>query len=209
MAIKDGISLIIDYLFNVSDAYRTYQTEKKDILNTYRDRALSDELESAEAKAKKDIESAVRGIQSTADSLLMATHNGNSYDASSDAVFNAAQLLSVKGVSREAVKSVVSQFVGNQVALNLIHASADPEYYDMIEPWMFDSIGTLERIKNIAGALQYESIENYPSLVSQIREAVQSYGVHQGIEFGVLNDRIESLRMQNVINLMGLDPSIL
>ena len=209
MAIKDGISLIIDYLFNVSEAYRDYQTEKKTILDTYRDQALSDEIAAADARARKEIESAVRGIQSAIDSLIMATHNGNAYDASSAAVANAAQLLSAEGVSREAVKAVVSQFVGNQVALNLIYASANPDYRDMIAPWMFDSIGTLEKSKTVAGSLLYESIENAPRIISQIREAVQSYGVHQGVDMSTLSERIESLRMQNVINLMGLDPTVL
>lgn len=202
---KSEIGTIIHGLEKVSDAYLDYEKRKKEIVETYRGKAVENELYVADQHTRAAIYNPISSMLTAFDSLIEQTEKGNDYDPTSSAVADAARLLSVKGVSLEAAENVARKFLGNSVALSLLHASAHESYQGIIESMMFDSIGVLNKAKAQVDALRHESIASFPSIVSSIRETMQDYAKYQGIDLGSLADSIEQLRMRNIVSLMGLN----
>lgn len=204
---RTEIDIIIACLIDVSQAYLNYEREKKAILQDYRGNALEERLKTLNADLKFRVTPKVAGIQRSLENLIEKTKKGNDYDlANSGMVSHAAQLLSAPGVSMESAEKVVEKFKGNQVALELLNASADVSYTPIIDKWMFDNVGILEKARSIASQLNYEDASHYPGIVSAIREAIQSYAWHQGIDIGSIGETLERLRIINIAAMMGLDP---
>lgn len=198
----DKIAVALDH---ISKIYFDYEAEKKAALNTYRMGALESAIKDAEGKARASVSAYVNSIHANIDKLIAAVEKDNDYDISSNAVADAARLLSAPGVSAKAAEKVISKFRGNQVALSLLHASASEDVKPLITPWMFDNVGELTKIKHLADELSYDSMGNYPSIVSAIRDKVWKFAELQGVEMGSLSDALEEMKMRNICSLMGLD----
>lgn len=202
---KTRISSIIIALNRVSDAYLTYEKDRKGFLANYTGGTLQDHVAQAEAEARAAIKVPINTMKDAFDSLIEMTEQGNDYDPSSSAVADAAKLLSVPGLSFDTADKVISKFKGNQVALDLINASAHESYKDFIDKWMFDNIGLLNKGRSAAASLDYQSIGSFPSIVSKILEIVKEYARYQGIELGSISDSIEEMRLRNITALMGIE----
>lgn len=192
-------------LGHISKIYFDYEAEKKAALNTYKMGALESAIKEAEEKARASVSVCVNSIYVNIDKLIAAVENNNDYDISSNAVADAARLLSAPGVSARAAEKVISKFKGNQVALSLLHASASEDVKPLITPWMFDNVGELTKIKHLADELSYNSMGSYPSIVSAIRDTVWKFAELQGVEMGSLSDALEEMKMRNICGLMGVD----
>lgn len=199
--IKSGISTIMNGLTNTSQIYFKYEQEKKEALDKFRGSAMTDEIEAAASRARSSVLRQQSMMQKAFDDIIAETEAGNDYDP---AVAGAAQLLSVNGVSPAAAANVISKFKGNQVCLSLLLASAADAYKDEILKWVFDSIRVLKNAKIAVERLSFENLENYPNIITQIREAVQNYASHQGVELGDLSEALEEMKIRNIIGLMGL-----
>lgn len=207
MKVLDVSNIIFD-LKGIIDQCVEYDLKKKEVLDTYRNHAAETELSRITEDTRAACRKHVDDIQRSLDSLLEAVETGNDYDINSDSVSNAAKLLSVKGVSMTAAETVIRKFVGNQVSLSLIHASADNDYKGLIEHWMFDNVGELTRLRAKTELFSYESIENYPGICSDIRQTVEKFARIQGIDMSLVNSSIEELKINIVCLLTGFNPSI-
>ena len=204
MITRIELDRIVSELDQISKIYFDYEADKKYALDAYRMGALESAIKDAEARARASVSVCVNSIYMNIDKLIAAVEKENDYDISSNAVADAARLLSAPGVSPEAAENVISKFRGNQVALSLLHASASEDIKPFIDCWMFDNVGELTRIKFLANELTYESMGNYPGIVSQIRETIWKFAELQGIEMGSLSDTLEEMKMRNIVGMMGL-----
>lgn len=199
------IKTIIEGLERISDNYFLFEKEKKDIVTDFRGKAMEAELADAETRTRSAVTMIVNRMQSELDKLTKETEEGNNY-ADDAAIAATAQLLSKSGVSIEAAQKVIERFAGNQVALELLWASASDEIKPLFASYRFDNVGKLRNIRASVDSLNWESISNYPSIVSNIREGIQEFSRRQGIDLGPLSDTLQRMRMRNITLLMGLDP---
>lgn len=202
------INNIIFDLKGIIDECVKYDANKKEVLDTYRFHAIEDEIKRITDDTRAACAKHVNDIQRSLDSLLKSVENGNDYDVNSDAVANAAGLLSKRGISSVAAETVIKKFVGNQVALSLIYASAAEDYKGLIEHWMFDNVGELNKLKTKTELFNYESIENYPGICSSIRQTIEKFARIQGVDMSLVNSSIEELKTNTVCLLSGFNPSI-
>ena len=204
--VKVEINTIIASLTEASRVFSAYEQGKKNILRDFRDRALEEGLKKLEAQTKASITPHAWKIEEALDSMIEKTEKGNDYNVNSDAVANAAKLLSVPGISYESAANVVEKFKGNQVALELINASAHESYQPILAQWIFDAVGELKKAKNLVSQFSYESASNYPDIILGIKDSIVKYARHQGIELGDFTGPLEELRVRNIASMIGLDP---
>lgn len=206
MITKVEINAIITQLYDVGDAYLQYTKDKRAVLETYRGHALEDEMKNAEIRARASAGTAIRVMGNQLDAMIKEAEKGNAYNVTDSSVSDAAKILANKGISLEAAQAVIKPFIGNMVALNLLRASAAEDIKPLFDYWLFDNVKALNRIRYTVGTLSWDSLEHYPAIVSSIREGIQDFAIHQGIEIGEMGGSIEELRMRNIQLLMGLDP---
>lgn len=204
---KNPISNVMTRLNNIVDIQISYDKRKADALDKYRNRELEDTLSTIREETKTAAVSEAAWIQASLDSLLREVQAANDYDVTTSAVADAAKLLSAQDVSFKTAEAVVSKFIGNQTALNLIAASAtSADVKSAVDPWIFDNIGMVESIKRSANRFSWEPPENYPTLVSDVRTRLQNFAQLQGVDISSLKNTIEDIRIKNVTLLMGLSP---
>ena len=206
MITKVEINAVITPLYDVGDAYLQYVKDKRAVLDAYRGHALEAEMKRASDSARASASSAIRIMESQLDAMIKDAEEGNTYNVTDSSVSDASKILANKGISYEAAQAVIKPFIGNMVALDLLRAAASDDIKFVFDYWMFDNVQALKRIRYTVGTLEWDSLEHYPSIVSSIREGIQDFAAHQGIELGELGGSIEELRMRNIQMLMGLDP---
>ena len=198
------INKIVNALITVSEKYFTFEERKKKALEDYRGKALEQNLDTAEGLLKTETKGYVSSMSAAVDRMTEEVKSGNHYDINDSAVANAAALLSNNGMSMDAAEAIIKGFAGNATVLEIIKAASAEEYRPLFKRWCFDNVGALDEIKAAIGKLVYERGENYPAIVSQIREKLTAFAYHQGIDLGKSADQLEEMRMRNIANLAGL-----
>ena len=198
------INKIVNALITVSEKYFTFEDRKKKALEDYRGAALEQNLSTAEGLLKTETKGYVSSMSAAVDRMTEEVKSGNHYDINDSAVANAAALLSNNGMSMDAAEAIIKGFAGNVTVLEIIKAASAEEYSPLFKRWCFYNVGALDEIKAAIGKLVYERGENYPAIVSQIREKLTAFAYHQGIDLGKSADQLEEMRMRNIANLAGL-----
>lgn len=204
--VESNLNSIINNLGQVSDIYFEYDAAKRKAVNDLRDQALTDAVKAAETKARNAVAFNVKQMTNSVDIIITETDYNNQFDPeASDALANAAKLIAIPGLSISTAESLVRPFIGSQTALQILSAAASKDVKGVVDAWLFDSIGCLNGIKSAINMLLYESLSNYPSIVSSIRESVWGYASHQGIDLGGMGEKLEEMKQRNICALMGID----
>lgn len=206
MAYNTEINTIINSLIAVSEKFFKYDDEKKKALEDYRGKALEQRLNAAALDLKAATKNYVISMDRAASRMIDETATGNHYDINDSAVANAAALLSNKGISIDAATDVIAAFRGNMTALELIKAAAAEEYQGIFDFWIFDNLGCLKKIQAIVNSLPDTIPENYPGVVSSIREKLVDFATHQGIDLDTphMAEQLREMRDRNIAHLAGL-----
>ena len=205
MTYNTEINTIVTALTGVSEKYFDYEKEKKRIVADYRGYALEQSLKDIELKMSEATKLDVTIMDRAVARMIEEAKAGNHYDINDSAVANAAALLSNGGIKIEVAIDVIKAFAGNITALELIKGSAHEMYRTLFNDFIFDNVGSLEYIQFRINSLTYESADNYPSIVSQIRERLVDFATRQGIDVNVSAGALEEMRMKNICGLMGVD----
>ena len=199
------ISSVLSSLLKVVNIYNEYKSEKKTALDTYRLTALDDALRSAENGARAAVDKEARYMGEILDKLMIETKARNNDLSNLFEANNTAQLLAAPEVDYDSVQTVIAPFIGCQPMLRLIAGNASEEGKAAIDPWIFDNVGAIEKIKSDVNRMTYESVENLPSFVGDIRLSLQNYATKMGIDINRFSDLISEIRLKAVVGLMGLD----
>lgn len=205
---KNPISNVMTYLRNITDLQISYDEMKRQALNDYRGHMLENALAAAQAETKAGVDREIAKMQSSLDSLMRETIAANGYDVASSSVADAARLLSAPDVNFRTAEAIVKEFIGNQTALNLILANTKSEEVKAaVDPWVFDNTGLIAELKKKASSLTWEPVENYPTVISDIRTGLQKYAQLMGVDISDLEDTISDLKLKNIMNMIGLASS--
>ena len=204
---KNSISNVMTYLKDITELQIAYDEKKRQAVNDYRGRMLEDALSSAEAETKTAVDRVVAKMQASLDSLMRETVAANGYDVTSSAVADAAKLLSAPDVNFRTAEAVIKPFIGNQTALNLISANAkSDEVKAAVDVWLFDNTGLIADLKKKANSMSWEPVENYPTVISDIRTGLQKYARLMGVDISDIEATISELKIKNIMHMMGISP---
>ena len=203
---KIEINKLIMELTDISKIYFEYDAAKKEAVETYRDRTMEERLEQCKADARAKANRHSIAADGVLDSMIEEVKKGNEYNSTDPAISNAILALSKPGISDNTVLEVILAFKGNVTALELIKGGADESYKGLFDPYLFDNVKALEDIKNMFSQFGYEDIENYPNIVSSIREKLTEFITKQQIDAEIYSETLEKMRMRTIGMMMGLDP---
>ena len=204
---KNSISNVMTYLKDITELQIAYDEKKRQAVNDYRGRMLEDALSLAEAETKNAVDRVVAKMQASFDSLMRETVAANGYDVTSSAVADAAKLLSAPDVNFRTAEAVIKPFIGNQTALNLISANAkSDEVKAAVDAWLFDNTGLIADLKKKANSMSWEPVENYPTVISDIRTGLQKYARLMGVDISDIEATISELKIKNIMHMMGISP---
>lgn len=206
MSFNTEINTIINSLIAVSEKFFNYDDAKKKALENYRGKALEQRLNAIALDLKGATNNYVVSMDRATRRMIDEVKAGNHYDINDPAVANAAALLANNGISVDAAAEVIKSFAGNITALELIKAAAAEEYQPLFTRWIFSNVASLEKIQATINSLPAATPENYPAIVSQIREKLVEFATHQGIDLDTphMAEQLEAMRMRNIARLAGL-----
>lgn len=204
---KIEINKLIMELTEISKIFFEYDAAKKKTVEQYRGKAMEEGLAFNKAEARGKIKPHLAVAEKQIGDMIEEVKKGNKYNSDDPAISNAITALSKSGISRSTVEEVINSFKGNVTALELIRSGVDESYKSLFDEYVFDNVAALEKINNDFMTLDYEEIENYPSIVSKIREELMEFVNKQGIDAETFSQVLEDMRVRNIGMLMGLDPS--
>lgn len=207
MAIHDEIHTIINALIDVTEKFFKYDERRKKVLADMRGKALEEAIAAGERDLKAATQNNVLGMRACVRRMIEEVKDGNRYDVNDDTINNAAELLKNKGMSQDAASAIIREFSGRQVALQILKAASAEEYRGLFDYFIFDPLASLEKINSTIDQLTYDNGQNFPGLVSSIREMLITFADRMGI---MLNtpykaEQLEEMRMRNIVGLMGLN----
>lgn len=207
MAFNDEINTIINALIAVSDKFFNYDEAKKKALEDYRGNALEQRLNAVALDLKGATKNYVISMDRATRRMIDEAKAGNAYDINDASVGQAAALLANKGIAVDAAAEVIKSFAGNITALELIKGAAHEDYKPLFDRWIFDNVGSLERIQATINSLPDATPENYPSTVSAIRKKLVEFAAHQGIDLDTphMAEQLREMRERNIARLAGVE----
>ena len=198
---------MISYLSKISDVFFEFEKSKRDALEVYRDRALTGKLEGVASAARRAADVSIATLYRCSGNLLEFVNVACVYDPEDPAIANAAQLLSQPGINPLAVSRVLEAFRGEQTALALIFAACSNEHKGAVEAMMFDAQAAVKKMQKTIDSFKYEPVENWPSLVSELRFDLIRFSEKMGLDIGSMSASVEKARAANIASLMGLSLS--
>lgn len=205
MTFKTEINTIINALISVSEKFTSYDAARKNAVLNLRGKMLEDEMATLERDLKGATKFYVTSMTAAVDHMIEEAKAGNHYDINDPAVANAAALLANNGMPFDAAEAIIKGFTGNITALEIIKSASAEEYKGLFDYWTFDNVAALEKLNSTINTLNYENGQNFPGIVSTIREKVEEFARRQGVDIGTSSEKLEEMRVRNITNLMGLD----
>lgn len=206
MAFYDEINQIIGSLIEISEKFFSYDERRKQTIADMRGKALEEEIAALEAGLKGSTKNYVIGMRAAVYHMIEAVKAGNHYDVNDSTISNAAALLKNPGMAFDAAEAIIKGFAGNVTALQILEAAAAEEYKPLFNRWVFDNVAALESMNKTIEKLTYEEGQNFPAIVSEIREQLVAFADHQGIDLNTphMAEQLREMRMRNIARLAGL-----